>query len=87
MQMAPSADILDRPQNGTYGGPLKRGQNQKWLPVPSRGPKRGRNCYVTHAFSGVSRNGDKIRSGYITHAFPGAQDWAELLHNPCILGT
>ena len=29
----------------------------------------------------------KIRLGYLTPAFPGAQKWAEMLHNPCILGT
>ena len=26
------------------------------------GPKRGRKCYVTRAFSGVPNKGDKIRS-------------------------
>ena len=58
-------------------------------PRPSRGPKRGRNCYVTRAFSGVpnAKHGNKIRrSGYLTPAFSGAQNKAELLCNPCILG-
>ena len=34
-------------------------------PLPSRGPKRGRKCYVTPAFSGISNAtpGSKIRSG------------------------
>ena len=42
-------------------------------PLPSRGPKRGRNCYVTPAFSGVpnAKRGDKIRTGYLTPAFSG----------------
>ena len=57
-------------------------------PLPSLGPKRGRNCYVTPAFSGIpnAKRGKKIRSGYLTPAFLGAQKRAELLRNPCILG-
>ena len=31
-------------------------------PLPSQGPKRGWSCYVTPAFSGVPKEGDKIRS-------------------------
>ena len=56
-------------------------------PLPSQGPKRGRNCYVTLAFSGVpiTKRTDKIRSGYLTPAFLGVQKRA-LLRNPCILG-
>ena len=56
-------------------------------PLPSLGPKRGRKCYVTPAFSGIpnAKLGDKIRSGYLTLAFFGAQKRAELLRNPCIL--
>ena len=56
------------------GAQKKRRQNQKWLPhpLPSRGPKRGQNCYVTPAFSGVPTRGDKIRIGYLTHAFSEA---------------
>ena len=34
-------------------------------PLPSPGPKIGRNRYVTPTFSGVTKQGDKIRSGYI----------------------
>ena len=58
-------------------------------PLPSRGPKRGRNCYVTPAFSGVpnAKRGDKIRNGYLTPAFSGAQKRAELLRNPYKLGV
>ena len=57
-------------------------------PLPSWGPKRGRNCYVTPAFLGLpnAKLGEKIRSGYPTLAFSGAQKRAELLHNPYMLG-
>ena len=57
-------------------------------PLPSWGPKRGRDCYVTPAFSGVPevKHGEKIRSGYLTPAFLGAQKGAGSLCNLCILG-
>ena len=57
-------------------------------PLPSRGPKRGQNCYVTPLFSGVpnAKHGEKFRSGCLTPAFSGAQKRAELLRNPSILG-
>ena len=57
-------------------------------PLPSRGPKRGRNCHVAPAFTGIpnAKRGEKFRSGYLTLAFSGAQKRAELLRNPCILG-
>ena len=59
------------------GGPQRqaRGENQKWLPHPcllggpqqrgqdQSGPKRGRKCYTTPAFSGVPNKGDKIKVG------------------------
>ena len=32
-------------------------------PLPSRGPKRGRKCYVTPAFSGSTTEGDGNKSG------------------------
>ena len=56
--------------------------------MPSRGPKRGQNCYVTPAFSGVpyAKRVDKIRRGHLTRAFSRAQKRAELLRNPCNLG-
>ena len=38
------------------GGSQQRGQNQS-------GPKRGRKCYITPAFSGVPNKGDKIKAG------------------------
>ena len=53
--------------------------------LPSRGPTSGRKCYVTPSFSGVPKQGDKIRSGYLTTPFLGAHKWAELLRNPSIL--
>ena len=34
-------------------------------PLPSRGAASGRNCYVTPAFSGVPKQGNKIKSGCI----------------------
>ena len=44
------------------------------------GPTSGRKCYITPAFSGVPKvKEDKIRIG-------GAHKWAEMLHDPCILG-
>ena len=54
--------------------------------LPSRGPKSGRNCYITCVCSRVPKQGDKIRTCYITLAFSGAQDWAELLCDPYVLG-
>ena len=65
--------------------------------MPSRGPTSrrkyciaptvsGRNFSVTPAFSAVPNKGDKFRMGYLTFALPGAHKWAELLHNPSILG-
>ena len=41
------------------------------LTLPSRGATSGRKCYVTPAFSGVPKQGDKIRSGCLTPAFSG----------------
>ena len=43
------------------------------------GPTSGRKCYITPAFSGVSKDmGNKIR-------IAGAHNLAEMLHHPCIL--
>ena len=55
-------------------------------PLPSRGPKRGRKCYVTPTFSGVPKQGDKIRIGCITSAFSRAQKRGKVLRNPYVLG-
>ena len=56
--------------------------------VPSRGPKRERNCYVTLAFSGVpyTKRRGKLKFGHLTRAFSRVQKRAELLRNPYILG-
>ena len=40
-------------------------------PLPSWGSSRGWKCYVTPAFSGLPKHGDKIRNGYLTLAFSG----------------
>ena len=77
---------------GAWGEGCLRGQESsdtKWLPHPCLlGGKRGQNCYITPAFSGVpnAKCGEKIKSGCLTPAFSGAQKRAELLRNPCILG-
>ena len=57
-------------------------------PLPSRGPKRGQNCYVTRALPGVrnAKSEGKIRMGGLTATFLGDQKRAELLCNYCILG-
>ena len=56
-------------------------------PLPSRGPKSGRKCDITPAFSGVPNEGDKIRIGCFTPAFLGAQKWAEMLRHPAFSGV
>ena len=67
-----------------------RRENYKWLPHPClpRGPKRGRDCYITCAFWRIpsTKHGEKIRSGYLTPAFLGAQKGAALQRNTCIPG-
>ena len=83
-------------------GPLQRGTKSEVAAstLPSRGPKRGQDCSVTPAFSGIPNakrgegkkselsptKGNKIRSGCLTPAFSGAQKRARLLRHPCILG-
>ena len=56
-------------------------------PLPSRWPKIGRNCYVTPAFAGIPGREDKSRNGYLTPAFSVAQNWAEQLCHPRVLGN
>ena len=48
------AELLHHPC--VLGGPQTRGQNQ-------RCPIRGRNCYITLAFSGVPKQEDKVKGG------------------------
>ena len=73
------------------GGPRREGDNIKIATscLCSPGARRGRNRYVTPAFSGGGgggSRGDKMRNSYITAAFSRAQRGAKLLCNPCILG-
>ena len=85
----------------SLGDPQHKGTKSevKSSPLPSRGPKRGRKCYVTPAFSGIPNakrgeqdqkrsptKGKEIRSGCLTPTFLGAQKRAEMLRHPCILG-
>ena len=56
-------------------------------PLPLQGPTSGQNCYVTPKFTGVPKQGDKIKSGYLTATFSGAHKWAELLRNLAFLGV
>ena len=43
-----------------HGVPIKGTKSEKATsPLPSRGPKRGRKCYVTPAFSGSPTKGTK----------------------------
>ena len=44
-----------------------------------RGPTCGRNGYITPAFSGVPTWGQN-------QTWLRAQEWADGLHNPCLLG-
>ena len=55
-------------------------------PLPSRGPKSGRNCYVTRTFSGSPTKGKKIRRGRLTLAFLEGQKRAEMIRNAYVLG-
>ena len=71
------------------GGPQTKGDKIRTgcLNPAFSGPRRGRKCYVTPAFSGVPKQrGGKIRIGCLTPAFSRAQKRAELLRNPCVLG-
>ena len=68
-------------------GSLVEGTNPKLAtsPLPSQRPTSGQNCYVSPAFSGLPKKGDKTKSGYISLAFSRAQKWAELLCKPFVL--
>ena len=48
------AELLHHPC--VLGGPQTRGQSQRW-------PTSGQNCYITLAFSGVPKQGDKVKGG------------------------
>ena len=81
-----SVELLRNPC--ILGHPRQRGTKSEVAasPLPSRGPKRGQNCSVTPAFSGVPNKGDKIRSGYLTPAFSGAQKRANRYITPAFSG-
>ena len=81
-------------------GPRQRGAKLEGAtsPQPSWGPKRGRKCGTTHAFSGIPyaqrgeqnqmwspTKGNKIGTSCLTPAFSGAQKRAEMLRHTCIL--
>ena len=83
------------------GDPQHRGTKSEVAasPLPCRGPKRGRKCYVTPAFSGFPNakrgeqnqkwsptKGNKSRRGCLSPALSGAQKRAEMLRHPYILG-
>ena len=65
------AEMLRHPR--ILGRPQQRGMKSQVVasPLPCRGPKRGRKCYVTPAFSGIPNKGDQD------------QMW---LPHPCLLG-
>ena len=90
----PQRCLLGGPKEGgiatqavrSLGSPTKGTKSElATSPLPSRGPKRGQNCYATPAFSGVRNKGDKIKTGYLTAAFLGAQKRVALLRKPCVL--
>ena len=62
------AEVLHHPC--VLGGPQTWGQSQRW-------PTSGRKCYITPAFSGVPKQGDKVNGG---------PQVGRLLHHPCVLG-
>ena len=82
-------------------GPQQKGTKSEvdTSPLPSRGPKRGRKCYVALAFSGIPNakcreqnqkwaptKGNRIKKACRTAAFSGVQNRAQMLRHPCILG-
>ena len=58
---------------GLLRGSPTKGRKSQESPLPSRGPRNGRICYVTPMFSCVLEGGDKIRSGNTTVGFSGAK--------------
>ena len=74
----------------TFSGvPKHRGKKSKLVasPLPSQGPTSGRKHYITSTFSGVPKQrGTKSKLGPSPPAFSGAHEWAQMPHNPCILG-
>ena len=60
-----------RAQAPTGAQGLQAARTMRRLPLPSRGPPMGTNCYITPAFSGIPNTGDVNRSGYLTLDFSG----------------
>ena len=56
-------------------------------PLPSWGPTSSQNCYVTPAFSGVPRRGDKIKNGHLTPAFLGPTSRRNCYVGPAFCGV
>ena len=95
LTIPPHPRLLGGPKEGgsamqplhSRGSPNKRAKSELApSSLPSRGPKRGRKCYATPAFSGVPNEGGKIISAYLTAALSETKKRAEVLRNPCILG-
>ena len=54
------------------GSPARGTQSEvDTSPLPVGGPTRGRNCYVTTAFSAVPNKGSRITTGYLAPLFWG----------------
>ena len=85
----------------SWGSPMHQGTNSEVVasPLPSRGPTRGRKCYITPAFSRVPKQGDKIRSGrltlpsrgptsgqkcYVTPTFSGVPKQGDKIRSGCL---
>ena len=68
-------------------GPLQRGTKSEVAAstLPSRGPKRGQDCSVTPAFSGIpnAKRGEGKKSGVVPNKGEQNQKW---LPHPCLLG-
>ena len=83
----PLAEMLCHPY--ILGDPQIKGDKIRigCLTPPSRGPKRGRKCYVTTAFSGVPDKGGRSQKWLPHPAFSGAQKRAEMLRHPAFSGV
>ena len=55
-------------------------------PLPSRGPKRGRKCYVTPAFSGIPNTGGQNLKWVPHPCLLGGPKDGEMRRHPCIPG-
>ena len=71
------------------GSPIKRGQNQNWLPPPwlLGGPKEGGIAMQLCILGGPQHQAQQRNHKWLPHpCLLGAQKRAELLCHPCILG-